>query len=150
MSCSNSYDCCESGQMAVELAVVLPVVLAVMVIALDCLVFMGECARFDHLAAQQVLAKAVSPASGAYDVGARSSAVKSELAAMFSDHGMQVDVSYADAGVSLSDMCAFTCTLRMPPWPFSSHGSTVLGISIPTALTHSYTLVVDPYTPGAL
>ena len=42
----------ERGQMAVELAVVLPVVLIVLVIAIDCAVYLGECARFDHLAAQ--------------------------------------------------------------------------------------------------
>ena len=39
----------EGGQMAVELAIVAPVILVVLVIVIDMLVFAGECARFDHI-----------------------------------------------------------------------------------------------------
>lgn len=51
----------ERGQMAVELAVVTPVILLVLVIAIDMLVFAGECARFDHIAARSSSPKAHRP-----------------------------------------------------------------------------------------
>ncbi len=50
----------ERGQMTVEFAVCMPVILMVMVLAIDTLVFMAECARFDHIVPQQIEAYATS------------------------------------------------------------------------------------------
>lgn len=140
----------ESGQMAVELAVTLPIVLVILVIAIDCLVYVGECARFDHLACQRVLELAVSPGRDAYDEGARVEAVRSALAAEFDGHGERVEVSCSDAGAFLSGARDYELRLSMPPWPLEGKGLSVFGASVPTRLEHSCHLVVDPYTPGGL
>lgn len=66
----------ERGQMAVELAVVTPVILLVLVIAIDMLVFAGECARFDHIAAQVVIAEGASPPTGEHDHESRLYAIE--------------------------------------------------------------------------
>ena len=139
----------ESGQMAVELAVVLPVLLVVMVIAIDALVFMGECARFDHLAAQAIRAEGASPGTGDYAISKRAKNIKSDLTESFVDSGARVSVAHEEhSGVAIWGTCTFTCTLKMAPWPFSHKGIEVFGAHIPTTLTHQYSLVVEPYTPG--
>ena len=96
----------ERGQMAVELAVVLPVILIVLVIAIDCAVYLGECARFDHLAAQSVLANATSPSRNSYDASARAQAVQAELSESFAEHDETVSVSSRDAGMPLASMAS--------------------------------------------
>lgn len=52
------------GQMTVELAVCLPVILAVMGIVLNVLGYMNVCARFDRVAADAVRSQATSPGYG--------------------------------------------------------------------------------------
>lgn len=136
----------ELGQMAVELAVTLPVLLVALVIAIDGILFVGHCAKFDHLAAQAVLANATSPARGSYDEGARTAAVKAALAGSFTSHNAAIEVSASSAGVS--SMTAFTCTLKMSSWPLS--GASLFGMQMPQMLTHQRVLVVDAYTPGRL
>lgn len=133
----------ENGQMAVELAVVVPVVLLLVVIAVDALVFTSECARFDHLACQRVLACAASPGKSGYALDSRSAAVQSALEADFAKQGSSVEVSVADAGVLLASMNVFRCTFRFSPWPLSAAGA-------PLTLEHSCSLAIDPYTPGEL
>lgn len=133
----------ESGQMAVELAVVMPVLLAVMVIIIDALVFTSECARFDQVAPQQIIACASSPPNSAYDMEARVAAVQAALEHDFAKRGSSVSVSCQDAGVPLASMTTFTCTFRFVPWPLSAAGA-------PAALEHTCSLSIDPYTPGKL
>lgn len=142
--------CRESGQMAVELAVLLPVVLVVLAIAADCLLFVGECARFDHLAAQQTLALAVSPAKDSYGADERKEAVRAALEEEFSARGAQVEVEQSDAGIPLSGAVVYEFRLSTPPWPFHGSGSAALGVHAPELLQHSYRFVFDPYTPGEL
>ena len=55
----NRLDQC--GQMTVELAVCIPVLLAVVGVAINLMVFLGDCARFDRLAAEAVRLEAASP-----------------------------------------------------------------------------------------
>ncbi len=50
-----------SGQMAVELAVLLPVVIVVALIDYNLMRFVGACAAFDHVASEQIVAQGVSP-----------------------------------------------------------------------------------------
>lgn len=136
--------------MAVELAVVLPVVLAVMVIVVDCMVWMGECARFDQVASQKVLACATSPAKESYAPETRVQLVSEALAAAFAERGQTVSVSCEDVQVPFASMATYRCTLQMVPWPLSHPGATVFGISVPVSLEHECVLVIDPYTPGKL
>ena len=133
----------EKGQMAVELAVVVPVILLIMVITVDALVFTSECARFDHLACQRILACATSPGKTGYALDSRAAAVQSALEADFAKNGSSVEVSVEDAGVPLASMNVFQCTFRFSPWPLSTAGA-------PLTLDHSCCLAIDPYTPGEL
>lgn len=139
----------EAGQMAVELAVALPVLLVAMVIVVDVLVFMGECAKFDHLAAQAVLAQGASPAKGEYALDDRAQSIQEVLGGEFGGKGMAVRVSsQSNAGFGIWQTCTFTCTFEMAPWPFKQGSLDVFGAHVPVALTHDYTLTVEPYTPG--
>lgn len=133
----------EGGQMAVELAVIMPVILIVLVIAIDMLVFAGECARFDHIAPQRVLAQAVSAPVDGYAGDARVAAIQSALEGDFTKNGSSVEVGCEDAGVVLSSMVVYRCTFRFAPWPLSIAGA-------PALLEHSCSVAVDPYTPGEL
>ncbi len=140
---SRDHSAFESGQMAVELAVVVPVILLVVVIAIDSLVFTSECARFDHLACQHILACASSPDKSGYALDARAAAVQGSLEEDFAKNGSSVEVSLEDAGVSLATMNIFRCTFRFSPWPLSAAGA-------PMTLEHSCSFAIDPYTPGEL
>lgn len=140
----------EAGQMAVELAVVLPVVIAVLVIVVDCMVFMGTCARFDHIASQKVLAVATSPARELFEQEARVREVQTTLEEQFSSDTCSVEVACEDAQVPLSSMARYRCTLNMVPWPFSLGGAGVFGVQAPARLEHECVLAIDPYTPGEL
>ena len=131
----------EHGQMAVELAVVMPVILIMLVIAVDMLVFAGECARFDHIAPQRVLAQAASAPIDGYELGARTAAIRAALD--FAKEGSSIEVSYEDAGVALASMSVYRCTFRFAPWPLSIAGA-------PALLEHECNIAVDPYTPGEL
>lgn len=133
----------EQGQMAVELAVVTPVLLLVFVIVFDMLVFMSECARFDHIAPQQVLACATTAPIEEASLDARCARIQAALGAEFAKNGSSVSVEYADADMLLSSMVSFTCTFRFAPWPFNLSGA-------PPRISHNCSLVVDPYVPGEI
>lgn len=133
----------EHGQMAVELAVIMPVILIVLVIAIDMLVFASECARFDHIAPQRVLAQAASAPMDGYELGARTAAIRAALESDFAKEGSSIEVSYEDAGVALASMSVYRCTFRFAPWPLSIAGA-------PALLEHECNIAVDPYTPGEL
>lgn len=133
----------EGGQMAVELAVITPVILVVLVIAIDMLVFAGECARFDHVAPQRVIAQATSPPMDGYAGDARCAAIQSALESDFAKNGSSIEVTCEDAGAALASMVVYHCTFRFVPWPLSIAGA-------PASLEHGCSIAVDPYTPGEL
>lgn len=133
----------EDGQMAVELAVITPVILIVLVIAVDMLVFAGECARFDHIAPQHIIAQATSAPMDGYAGDARVGTIQSALEADFAKNGSSIEVSCEDAGMALASMAVYHCTFRFAPWPLSIAGA-------PTVLEHECSIAVDPYTPGEL
>lgn len=143
MAVSRKFARHEDGQMAVELAIVTPVILVVLVIVIDMLVFAGECARFDHVAPQRVLAHAASAPMDGYDTGVRVDAIQAALGEDFAKNGSSVEVSCEDAGAALASMTVYRCTLRFAPWPLSIAGA-------PALLEHECSIAVDPYTPGEL
>jgi hypothetical protein len=65
--------------MMVEMAVTIPVLLAVAGITINLLVFLGDCARFDRLAAEAVRTEASSPAYGGYGLAWRAQQVEERL-----------------------------------------------------------------------
>ncbi|MGN0035445.1 MAG: hypothetical protein ACI364_06930 [Coriobacteriales bacterium] len=146
----------ERGQMAVELMVVLPVVVALVIVLVDCMVFLGDCARFDRVCCEAVRVHAASPDSSSYGTSSTLDAIRSSieesmgrserLACAVSCDGA---VAAAAGGSTLSFVpqpVVYTCTLEFTPWPL---GSGAFGVS-PHALSHEKRCVVDPYRPGVV
>lgn len=129
--------------MAVEIAVVAPIVLAILIVIVDMLVYANECARFDHLAPQRVLACAVSGSSDESGLDDRRAAIESALEADFNKNGSWVSIECSDAGAAFASMTTFRCTFHFMPWPFSLS-------SAGPSIDHACALVVDPYVPGEL
>lgn len=128
--------------MAVELAIVSPVILLMLVIIVDMLVYANECARFDHLAPQQILACATSSPSNGYALDSRRSTIESALDSEFRKNGSWVTVECSETDALLANVTVYRCVLHFAPWPF--------GLSdAPPSVKHACTLTVDSYTPGA-
>jgi len=88
----------ERGQMAVEMAVLMPVVLALAIVATDLMVYLDASARFDRVAPEVVRVHACSPASSEYGVAAGVTGMQTDLAASMgeSDH-LEFSVSWGGA-----------------------------------------------------
>ena len=138
----------ERAQMSVEMAICLPIIIICLVIAVDVLIYMGQCARFDHIAPQEILANATSPARGQESPNC-SGQVQEALQKNFSDFGQKVEISAQEGGV-FNGSVIYTCTLSMQPWPLGSGGGSIFGISIPATLKHTTKFAVDPCIPGQL
>lgn len=131
----------EQGQMVVEMAVTLPVVLMVMVVVVDGLTFMGECAAFDHAVPQAVIACATSPGVEEVAGQSREDAVLAEIKAGFDEERNQIEVTSTSG---FAGAVVYTATLRTVPWPLAPSGRTFLGMSVPALLEHSYSFAVMP------
>jgi hypothetical protein len=148
--------------MVVELAVCIPVIMAVAAIAINLMVFLGDCARFDRVAAEAVRVGATSPSHGSYGLGYCSDSVDLDLSEIFYDKKeyLQTSVSaYAVAPdgsmeswqegatfVFLPHHEVYVCTLEYRPWGF---GTTFFGIEF-SGITHTRSFTVDPFRPGVL
>ena len=134
------------GQMTVELAVAMPVLIVVAVIAVNACTFVAECATFDRVVHQAVRVHAASPAYG-QDAAQSCMLVESEIRAALSDGALEVRVEHAETGM---DLDAFDVTLVFHPTLFGMGlRSSVFGVGLP-ALTHTVTYVVDAYKPGVV
>lgn len=135
-----------SGQVTVELAVVLPVVIIVAVIVVNALSFFSLCAEFDRAGRGAVRLCAASPAAGA-DLSQIASEVESvvEGAMELESGAVEVDARQIDSG-----HVVFELTLRYRPGLFGMGlRDEVFGVPMP-ALTHMTCLAVDKYKPGML
>ena len=139
----------ESGQMMVELAVMMPVLIIVAVMAVNAATFFSECAAFDRIARDAIRIQATSPAYG-QDAGEGVSLVRQTI-----DDAMQVsEKEYLDVDVSVSGRAdgksAFRATLSFSPTLFGMGlKSSVFGVPLPK-IEHATELVVEPYRPGML
>lgn len=136
----------ERGQMTVELAVALPVLLTVALVVVNAAVFFGQCAAFDNLFCDAVRVHAVSPAYG-QGVAQSEALVREAMAEAFPEENVEVEVMAEDAGLGHT---RFTGVLRFSPtlfgYPFRSE---VFGVAFPR-LAHRAQIVVDCYKPGVL
>ena len=136
----------ERGQMTVEMAVAMPVLIAVALLAVNALLYLGDCAAFDRLARQAVCVYAAAPPYGQTTL-ASAGDVEAELRQSFSASNQEVHVS--------AEQCAggyvrFSATLRFSPTLFGrSFSGQVFGIDLP-AVSHTATITVDPYRPGVV
>ena len=149
----------KKGQMAVEMAVVMPVLLAVVGIAVNLMVYLGDCARFDRVAAEAIRTHAASPGYGEYGTVTRAQNVRTQIEKVFvgSDH-LSFSVTATDGGVAaasdssgvgfsmLSRQECYTCTMNYRPWGF---GDCFFGIRF-SGIPHTRYYVIDPYRPGVL
>lgn len=136
----------ERGQMTVELAVVFPVAIAVAAMAVNALLFFGECAAFDRAFPQAVRVYAASPAYGETAVG-NAALVQSEMAASFDADYLSVGVSASEEGLG---HVRFKGVLDFAPTLFGMGlRSEIFGVSLPH-LTHEASYVIDPYKPGVI
>lgn len=141
----------DSGQMAVELAVLIPVVITVGLIVVNVLQYAELCARFDRVAYNAVLVAGVSPEGGAEGFAA-SEAVRSQIVDAMQSTSCDITVSAeirtardSDALISLSSgTTRYACTLVYHPWP---HAVSIAGatLSLPFGVEHTRELVVDRY-----
>lgn len=134
------------GQMTVELAVALPALIVVAVIAVNALTFFGDCAAFDRVARDAVRVHAVSPAYG-QGVEQSCALVRQEVEGTMGRDNLDVEVSHAAVG---PDFDEFRATLSFSPTLFGMGlRSEVLGVPLPT-LRHEAVYVIDAYKPGVI
>ena len=135
-----------SGQMTIELAAVMPVALAIALLATNALAFFGQCAVFDRVAHEAVRIHAASPA---YRQGAAQSCALVEADIMTALGGGNVDVSVTHSPVAY-DLDCYTATLEFSPTLFGMGlRSQVFGVSMPR-LVHTTAYVVDSYRAGVI
>lgn len=135
-----------SGQMTIELAAVLPVALAIALMAVNALTFFGQCAVFDRVAHDAIRIHAASPA---YRQGSAQSCALVEADIVSALGGENVDVSVSYSPVSF-DLDCYTATLEVSPTLFGMGlRSQVFGVSMPR-LVHSTVYVVDSYRAGVI
>ena len=130
--------------MTVEMMVVLPVAIIVAAIAVNALVFIGDCASFDRSARNAIRVYATSPTYGAH-AGQSQASIAASVQAEVESAFERVFVSYEGMGGGLT---RYTVTLDYAPNLFGlGVRDSVLGVDLPH-LRHSTSLVVDTYKPG--
>lgn len=142
-----------SGQMAVEVAVALPVALALLLVVVNTAAFLERCARFDSVAAQCVVGVAAAAEADAYS--ALPDAIQTEIErCMGEDDRASVSVEVASGGASgfLAGATVYRCTLTYLPWPapgaaFSAGGVTSGRIG---RLVRVREFATAPYRPGSV
>ena len=136
----------ERGQMTVEMAIAMPVLIAVALLAVNALLYVGDCAAFDRLSRQAVCVYATSPPYGKTTL-ASAGDVEAELRRSFSADNQEVNVN--------AEQCAggyvrFSATLKFAPTLFGrSFSGQVFGVELPS-VSHTATVTVDPYRPGVI
>ena len=149
-----------AGQLVVELAVMIPVVIVVGLTVLNLAKFVEACAAFDHAAPAAVVAQGVSPAgeSESPPDGEVRSCILEALGMPADVVDVEVDserVGHARGGGDGIEfpvsplLTRYSCTLEYRPWPSSF---TIAGVSYraPLVLHHKRELVVDRYRGGVV
>ena len=150
------------GQMTVELALTIPVVMAVLGILINTMMYLDVSVRFDRLAAEAVRIEAASPGYGSYGTNARADKVRALLQQQFADEARFVRIevrAYAGAGTaageqggigSLFSLVAgletYECILYYSPWGFDG---SFFGINF-FGLKHTRSYTIDPYRPAVI
>ncbi len=149
----------ESGQMVVELAVLVPVVIVIALTVLNLMQFVCLCATFDRVALDAIVSQGVAPA-GMQVEGVATEEVASCIREALASPRCEVSVQASSArqggagGEGLTFpvsplLTRFTCTLRYVPWP-SSFVLVGVAYQSPVALVHERELVVDRFRAGVV
>ncbi|MBQ9043540.1 MAG: hypothetical protein IJ111_12100 [Eggerthellaceae bacterium] len=132
--------------MTIELAVAMPVLIIVAVIATNAVAFFADCAVFDRVAHEATRVHAASPA---YGQGADQSCalISREIEEAIAQPNVEVSVRHSGTGF---DFDQFTATIEFHPTLFGlGLRSEVFGVALPS-IAHSTTYVVDCYKPGVI
>lgn len=146
----------ESGQMTVELAVMVPVAIVVALIVYNLLTFVELCAQFDRVSHAAIVTQAVSPAGADYGSNAIQ-AVRTSIEDAMPQGSCEVDValepvSRFGGGTAFAAgpaLVRVSCTLRYRPWP-SAFSIAGVAFDPPMELVHERSLVVDRYRSGVV
>lgn len=137
--------------MAVELAVLLPVLLAVALLGANLMRFAELCARFDRVSLDAVLAHGVSPTGpgqGLQGVEEVRSAIEDAMGEGTCEVSVRVDDRSGEGGSAVLDLAAgtvrYVCELGYRPWP-ASVAIAGVGYRAPALLRHERSIVVDRY-----
>lgn len=135
-----------SGQMTIEMAVALPILIVVAAIAVNVMTFFGNCASFDRIAHEAVRIHATAPAYG-QDVGQSCALIEQTVRSQLDAQNLNVSVEHSTTGV---DFGRYRLVLEYHPTLFGmSLRSSVFGVSLPP-LRHEAICVVDEYKPGVI
>ncbi len=136
----------ERGQMTIELAIAIPVLIIVAVIAVNALTFFVQCAEFDRVTHEAVRTYAVSPSYG-QGIDQSCTQIEQAIRDAIDESNIDIQVNYGGAGF---DFNSFTATLEYHPTLFGlGLRSEVFGVALPT-LSHTTSYVVDVYKPGLI
>lgn len=146
----------DSGQMAVELAVLVPVVIVVALTVYNLMRFVELCAAFDHVALDAVISQGVSP-EGEQSQMAAAEAVRSCIEEAMGCSACTVRVTASGLTDTATPgkvtfpvsplLTRYTCEMTYRPWPGSFVIAGVVYAS-PFELRHERSLVVDRFRPG--
>ena len=137
---------CRKGQMAVELAVALPVLRVVALVVTNAGLLLSECAAFDRAVRNAVRICAASP-ERSVDADVLAQRVEQLLAAEFDAPYIEVSV---EAGGSVRGHGVYTASMEFRPTLFGLGLRThFLGVSVPP-VTHEVSFAVDAYKPGVV
>lgn len=148
----------ERGQMYVELAVIIPVLLVLLVISLNLFWYMHAQIVFDGVVLNQVIAKSVSPSAGI-----NTQDVEREIERAMREHlqsckRVDVRVYSKSAGKRISGDAQFslaphfrtyTVELLYQPYP-SNFELAGIQAGIPALVAHKKSITVDPYQSGVI
>ena len=146
----------ESGQMAVELAVLMPVIIVVSLTVYNLARFVALSATFDRVSLDTVLSQGVSPAGGSGGLPAIGEVRRCIVNALDAPQTCDVEVRAQRLGPGATGhlttsplLTRFTCTLVYRPWPSSF---VIAGVPYrsPLVLRHERALVVDCYRSGVV
>ena len=146
-----------SGQMAVELAVLMPVIIVVALVVYNLARFVSLCATFDRVSMDAVLCAGVAPSGAQTTVRGVEEVEQMLLEAMGNSDVCEVEVRAEQVGsgggsalLSLAPaLTSYTCSLTMRPWP-SAFVLAGTRYDAPLVLRHERTLVVDRYRSGVV
>lgn len=147
----------ERGQMSVELAVLMPVIIVVALVVYNLARFVALCATFDRAAFNAVSSFGVAPTGTQTSVVAVDQVERNIAQSLGAGDAFTVRVSAnrvqadgSSSGMSLAPhLYEFTCKLFFKPWPSAF---VIVGVpfNAPVVLLHERTLVVDRYSPGVV
>ena len=136
----------QNGQMTLELAVTLPVILVVCLIGVNALTFFGDCVVFDRVVRESVRVHATAPAHG-QSAQQSCALVEQAIAMQMNAPNLSFSVERGSADI---DLDAYTATLEYQPTLFGLElRSEVFGVQLMT-LTHRTRYVVDSYKAGVV